>query len=115
MGSLVAITVQTFTSLSNSQPYGETRLTYFAEVKAFQRLLLGQWTLVQYCSIVLFLCSIAVVILLSVASIRDILLKQHGDAVYIGGAVVLLIFVWISVLAFFSHITFYDFMEVSRR
>lgn len=113
--SLIAMTVKTFSSLSSSQPYGETRLTYFAEVKAFQRLLLGQWSLVQYCSIVLFLCSIAVVVLLSVASMRDLLLEQHGDVVIISGAVVLLLFVWVSVLAFFSHITFYDFMEVSRR
>lgn len=113
LSTMIAITVKTFTSLSGRQPFGDTRLIYFAEVKAFQSLILGQWSLVQYCSIVLFLSSIAVVVLLSVETMREVLLRFHDDKVIITGAVILLIFIWVSIVAFFSHVTFYDFMEVS--
>ena len=115
LSAIIAVTVKSFASLSNRRPFGDTRLTYFAEVKAFHRLLVGQWSLVQYCSMVLFVCSIAVLILLSVASMRSILLKYHNDGIIIGGAVVLLIFVWVSILSFLSHISFYDFMEISEK
>jgi len=114
LSSFIALTVQTFlrSSSENQQSNaGDTRLVYFTEIKVCHSLLRGQWSVVQYSSIILFISSLGVIILLSVESMRDTLIKYgNNDSLLIAGAVILFIFIWISIVAFLSHVTFYDLM-----
>lgn len=55
-----------------------------------------------------------IIILLSVESMRQTLLTFHNNSVIIAGAVLLLLFLWVSILAFLSHVTFYDFVDMAE-
>jgi hypothetical protein len=85
---------------------GRGRLAYLADLFAVQNLLGGNWTLMQYCAATLFSTSVVVLFILSIDSIRKDVEDQYGNKALIANAVVLLILLLISVIAFLAHINF---------
>jgi len=94
---------------------GQARLIYVAELGAHRRLMLREWSLLQYCAALLFLLSSSVLFLFAAAEIRDTVDDYYGYAVLGVGTAVLLVFLLASVAAFVSHMTYYDFHNEGTR
>jgi hypothetical protein len=99
---------------SENSAYGDrSRFVYIAELRAFRRLFDQRWTAMQYCSALLFLTSSFVIFLFAAEEIREAL-GQYYDGGILGGVVALLIlFLFVSITAFVSHMTYYSFVEES--
>lgn len=98
---------------SENSAYGNrSRLVYIAELRAFRRLFDQRWTVMQYCAALLFLTSTVVVFLFAAVEIRTA--GEYYSSGILGGVVaLLLIFLFVSIMAFVSHMTYYSFVENS--
>lgn len=100
----------TFRSENNA--YGNrSRLVYIAELRAFRRLFDQRWTAMQYCSALLFLTSTVVLFLFAAVQIRDSLGDYYSAGILGGAVTLLLVFLFVSIAAFVSHMTYYSFVE----
>lgn len=99
---------------SENSAYGNrSRLVYIAELRAFRRLFDQKWTLMQYCAALLFLTSTAVVFLFAAVEIRTSLGEYYSGGILGGVVALLLVFLFVSIMAFVSHMTYYSFVENS--
>jgi hypothetical protein len=99
---------------SENSAYGNrSRLVYIAELRAFRRLFDQRWTVMQYCAALLFLTSTLVVFLFAAAGIRDSLGAYYSGGILGGAVALLLVFLFVSIMAFVSHMTYYSFVENS--
>lgn len=97
---------------SENSAYGNrSRLVYIAELRAFRRLFDQRWTVMQYCAALLFLTSTLVVFLFAAAGIRDSLGAYYSGGILGVAVALLLIFLFVSIMAFVSHMTYYSFVE----
>lgn len=96
---------------SENSAYGNrSRLVYIAELRAFRRLFDQRWTVMQYCAALLFLTSTVVVFLFAAVEIRTA--GEYYSSGILGGVVaLLLIFLFVSIMANVSHMTYYSFVE----
>ena len=96
---------------SENSAYGNrSRLVYIAELRAFRRLFDQRWTVMQYCAALLFFTSTLVVFLFAAAEIRDSLGVYYSGGIVGGAVALLLIFLFVSIMAFVSHMTYYSFI-----
>lgn len=114
--SLIATTIDIYnravTFRSENSGYGNrSRLVYIAELRAFRRLFDQRWTAMQYCASLLFLTSTVVLFLFAAAEIRESLGQYYTGGILGGAVAVLLIFLFVSIAAFVSHMTYYSFVE----
>ena len=99
---------------SENSAYGNrSRLVYIAELRAFRRLFDQKWTLMQYCAALLFLTSTIVVFLFAAVEIRTSLGEYYSGGIMGGVVALLLVFLFVSIMAFVSHMTYYSFVENS--
>ena len=99
---------------SENSAYGNrSRLVYIAELRAFRRLFDQRWTVMQYCAALLFLTSSVVIFLFSAAEIRELLGQYYSGGIMGGALALLLLFLFVSITAFVSHMTYYSFVEES--
>ncbi|EED91493.1 predicted protein [Thalassiosira pseudonana CCMP1335] len=99
---------------SENSAYGNrSRLVYIAELRAFRRLFDQRWTLMQYCAALLFLTSIIVVFLFAAVEIRNSLGEFYSGGILGGAVALLMVFLFVSIMAFVSHMTYYSFVENS--
>jgi hypothetical protein len=99
---------------SENSAYGNrSRLVYIAELRAFRRLFDQRWTLMQYCAALLFLTSTVVVFLFAAVEIRTALGEYYSGGILGGVVALLLVFLFVSIMAFVSHMTYYSFVENS--
>eukprot|EP00804_Cyclotella_cryptica_P027256 CCRYP_014370-RA/>CCRYP_014370-RA protein AED:0.00 eAED:0.00 QI:0/0/0/1/0/0.5/2/0/1025 len=99
---------------SENSAYGNrSRLVYIAELRAFRRLFDQRWTLMQYCAALLFLTSTVVVFLFAAVEIRSSLGEYYSGGILGGVVALLLVFLFVSIMAFVSHMTYYSFVENS--
>ncbi|KAK1741874.1 hypothetical protein QTG54_007447 [Skeletonema marinoi] len=97
---------------SENSAYGNrSRLVYIAELRAFRRLFDQRWTVMQYCAALLFFTSTLVVFLFAAAGIRNSLGAYYSGGIVGGAVALLLIFLFVSIMAFVSHMTYYSFVE----
>lgn len=97
---------------SENSAYGNrSRLVYIAELRAFRRLFDQRWTAMQYCAALLFLTSTVVLFLFAAVQIRDSLGQYYSGGILGGAVALLLIFLFVSITAFVSHMTYYSFVE----
>jgi len=89
------------------------RLVYVAHLRAFRRMIEQRWTFMQYVALLLFMSSTGLILALCLREIR-----QHFDAFY-GGTLlatifgILILFLFIGILAFVSHMTYFEMNENS--
>lgn len=99
---------------SENSSYGNrSRLVYIAELRAFRRLFDQRWTAMQYCAALLFLTSTVVLFLFAAVEIRDSLGAYYSGGILGGAVALLIIFLFVSITAFVSHMTYYSFVENS--
>lgn len=99
---------------SENSAYGNrSRLVYIAELRAFRRLFDQRWTLMQYCAALLFLTSTIVVFLFAAVEIREALGDYYSGGILGGAVALLMVFLFVSIMAFVSHMTYYSFVENS--
>lgn len=99
---------------SENSAYGNrSRLVYIAELRAFRRLFDQRWTAMQYCAALLFLTSTVVLFLFAAVQIRDSLGQYYSGGILGGAVALLLIFLFVSITAFVSHMTYYSFIVES--
>jgi len=99
---------------SENSAYGNrTRLVYIAELRAFRRLFDQKWTAMQYCAAILFLTSTVVLFLFAAVEIRDSLGQYYSGGILGGAVALLIIFLFVSITAFVSHMTYYSYVENS--
>jgi len=99
---------------SENSAYGNrSRLVYIAELRAFRRLFDQRWTLMQYCAALLFLTSTIVVFLFGAVEIREALGDYYSGGILGGAVALLMVFLFVSIMAFVSHMTYYSFVENS--
>jgi hypothetical protein len=99
---------------SENSAYGDrSRFVYIAELHAFRRLFDQRWTAMQYCAALLFLTSSVVIFLFAAVEIREALGQYYSGGVLGGAVALLLIFLFVSITAFVSHMTYYSFVEES--
>jgi hypothetical protein len=99
---------------SENSAYGNrSRLVYIAELRAFRRLFDQRWTVMQYCAALLFLTSTVVVFLFAAVEIRTALGEYYSSGILGGVVALLLIFLFVSIMANVSHMTYYSFVENS--
>jgi len=99
---------------SENSAYGNrSRLVYIAELRAFRRLFDQRWTVMQYCAALLFLTSTVVVFLFAAVEIRTALAEYYNEGLLGGVIALLLVFLFVSIMAFVSHMTYYSFVENS--
>lgn len=97
---------------SENSSYGNrSRLVYIAELRAFRRLFDQHWTAMQYCAALLFLTSTVVLFLFASVQIRDSLGEYYSGGILGGAVALLLVFLFVSITAFVSHMTYYSFVE----
>ena len=105
---------KTVTFRSENSAYGNrSRLVYIAELRAFRRLFDQRWTAMQYCAALLFLTSTVVLFLFAAVEIRESLGQYYSGGILGGAVALLLIFLFVSITAFVSHMTYYSFVENS--
>jgi len=114
--SLIATAIDIYnravTFRSENSAYGNrSRLVYIAELRAFRRLFDQRWTAMQYCAALLFLTSTVVLFLFAAVEIRESLGQYYSGGILGGAVAVLLIFLFVSIAAFVSHMTYYSFVE----
>lgn len=99
---------------SENSAYGNrSRLVYIAELRAFRRLFDQRWTAMQCCASLLFLTSAVVLFLFAAYEIRDSLGEYYSGGILGGAVALLVIFLFVSIIAFVSHMTYYSFVETS--
>jgi hypothetical protein len=99
---------------SENSAYGDrSRFVYIAELRAFRRLFDQRWTAMQYCAALLFLTSSVVIFLFAAVEIQESLGQYYSGGVLGGAVALLLIFLFVSITAFVSHMTYYSFVEDS--
>lgn len=99
---------------SENSAYGNrSRLVYIAELRAFRRLFDQRWTAMQYCAALLFLTSTVVLFLFAAVEIRESMGQYYTGGILGGAVALLLIFLFVSIAAFVSHMTYYSFVENS--
>lgn len=99
---------------SENSAYGNrSRLVYIAELRAFRRLFDQRWTAMQYCAALLFLTSTVVLFLFAAVEIRESLGQYYSGGILGGAVALLIIFLFVSIMAFVSHMTYYSFVENS--
>jgi len=99
---------------SENSAYGNrSRLVYIAELRAFRRLFDQRWTAMQYCAALLFMTSTVVLFLFAATQIRASLGEYYSGGILGGAVALLLIFLFVSITAFVSHMTYYSFLENS--
>ena len=99
---------------SENSAYGNrSRLVYIAELRAFRRLFDQRWTVMQYCAALLFLTSSVVIFLFAATEIRELLGQYYSGGIMGGALALLLLFLFVSITAFVSHMTYYSFVEES--
>ena len=99
---------------SENSAYGNrSRLVYIAELRAFRRLFDQKWTAMQYCAAILFLTSTVVLFLFAAVEIRDSLGQYYSGGILGGAVALLIIFLFVSITAFVSHMTYYSYVENS--
>ena len=116
--ALVATSIDIYnkavTFRSENSAYGNrSRLVYIAELRAFRRLFDQKWSLMQYCASLLFLTSTVVVFLFAAVEIRTSLAEYYSGGILGGVVALLLVFLFVSIMAFVSHMTYYSFVENS--
>lgn len=116
--ALVATSIDIYnkavTFRSENSAYGNrSRLVYIAELRAFRRLFDQRWTIMQYCAALLFLTSTVVVFLFAAVEIRTALGEYYSGGILGGVVALLLVFLFVSIMAFVSHMTYYSFVENS--
>lgn len=117
--SLIATSIDMYnkavTFRSENSAYGNrSRLVYIAELRAFRRLFDQRWTVMQYCAALLFLTSTLVLFLFAAVQIRVSLGVYYSGGILGGAVTLLLIFLFVSITAFVSHMTYYSFVENNR-
>jgi len=95
-----------------SKLMGYNRLCYVTELRAIERLLDGEWSLLQYCALILFVSSVSVLFLISVNSIRNTMTKFYGDSFLLFGVVILALFAVASIIAFLMHMNYFNFSTI---
>ena len=113
--TLIATSIDVYnkavTFRSENNAYGNrARLVYIAELRAFRRLFDQRWTVMQYCAALLFLTSTVVLFLFAAGQIRASLGVYYSGGVLGGAVVLLLVFLFVSITAFVSHMTYYSFV-----
>ena len=99
---------------SENSAYGNrSRLVYIAELRAFRRLFDQRWTAMQICASLLFLTSAVVLFLFAAVEIRESLGEYYNGGILGGAVALLVIFLFVSIIAFVSHMTYYSFVENS--
>lgn len=114
--SLIATSIDMYnravTFRSENSAYGNrARLVYIAELRAFRRLFDQRWTVMQYCAALLFLTSMVVLFLFAAGQIRASLGVYYSGGVLGGAVALLLVFLFVSITAFVSHMTYYSFVD----
>lgn len=89
------------------------RLVYVAHLRAFRRMIEGEWTLMQYISALLFFASIGLIMVLFLREIRDHFDDFYGDTILAVIAAALVVFLLFGIFAFVSHMTYFDLTETS--
>jgi len=92
-----------------------SRLVYLAHTKTSHILVTSPWTLMQYCAATLFAATVGVLAILTVEEKRISMMNYYGFMVFFIGLGVILLFMLVSVLAFLSHLTFYDYGSAARK
>ncbi|KAL7548489.1 hypothetical protein ACHAWF_011771 [Thalassiosira exigua] len=116
--SLISTSIDVYnkavTFRSENSAYGNrSRLVYIAELRAFRRLFDQRWTAMQYCAALLFLTSTVVLFLFAAVQIRDSLGEYYSGGILGGAVALLLVFLFVSITAFVSHMTYYSYVEDS--
>lgn len=118
--ALIAVVIEahskfTTARFSTARPEhgSRARLVYVAHLRAFRRMIEGEWTCMQYISAVLFFASIGLIMVLFLREIRDHFDDFYGDAILAVIAAALVVFLLFGILAFVSHMTYFDLTETS--
>jgi len=85
------------------------RLIYLTHTKAIHTLFTTPWTFMQFCAAILFLATLGVLMVLSTDEQRINMIKHYGSMTFIFGLTVIFLFMLVSIMAFLTHITFYNY------
>jgi len=87
------------------------RLVYVAHLRAFRRMLEQRWSLMQYVALLLFFASTGLILALCLREIRQHFDEFYGDTLLAVIFGLLIFFLFVGILAFVSHMTYFEMDE----